>query len=363
MDRESIKKVWAAYLEVTEAAKMDKVDKKALKKDFDDREDKDIDNDGDVDSSDEYLHNRRKAIAKAMKKEELEEGGYMGYSGQSASDLSYRRLSKAKELAKKDGKDFSRLPYGHQQHYHNKAAEHIKEEVEQIDEAFNLDIGAKVAMKSNGKTIYGKVVGKEKVMGKPGVEVKWSSGRKGRFSNDQFASLHMDRNADYIISEEVELEEKAVSQAQQMAAGAALAAKRGEIPVSDLEGASKTMYDNLSTKELEKFAGTKHKGLPKKVEEAVDQSKGATPPEKMDDKYSQGAKDFVAQHEVEVAVDGQKAADDTAANIKKSEPNMKRRPADNSAADQMGTVDDVTKKAGFKEAKTFADLMKSLMED
>ena len=148
-----------------------------------------------------------------------------------------------------------------------------------------------------------------------------------------------------------------------MAAGAALAAKRGEISVSDLEGASKTMYDNLSTKELEKFAGTKHKGLPKKVEEAVDQTKGATPPEKMDDKYSQGAKDFVAQHEVEVAVDGQKAADDTAANIKKSEPNMKRRPADNSAADQMGTVDDVTKKAGFKEAKTFADLMKSLMED
>ena len=32
--------------------------------------DKDIDNDGDVDSSDEYLHNRRKAIKKAMKKEE-----------------------------------------------------------------------------------------------------------------------------------------------------------------------------------------------------------------------------------------------------------------------------------------------------
>ena len=31
--------------------------------------DKDIDNDGDVDSSDEYLHKRRKAIGQAMKKE------------------------------------------------------------------------------------------------------------------------------------------------------------------------------------------------------------------------------------------------------------------------------------------------------
>ena len=47
--------------------KMDPVDHKALKGDFEDREDKDIDNDGEVDDSDRYLHNRRKAISKAMK--------------------------------------------------------------------------------------------------------------------------------------------------------------------------------------------------------------------------------------------------------------------------------------------------------
>lgn len=50
--------------------KMDPVDKKALKKDFDDRDDKDIDNDGDTDSSDEYLHKRRKAVSKAMSKDD-----------------------------------------------------------------------------------------------------------------------------------------------------------------------------------------------------------------------------------------------------------------------------------------------------
>ena len=49
---------------------MDKVQPKALKKKFKDRKDKDIDNDGDVDSSDRYLHKRRKAISKAIKKEE-----------------------------------------------------------------------------------------------------------------------------------------------------------------------------------------------------------------------------------------------------------------------------------------------------
>jgi len=50
--------------------KMDAVNKTAVKKKFDDRKDKDIDNDGDVDSSDKFLHKRRKAISKAMSKDE-----------------------------------------------------------------------------------------------------------------------------------------------------------------------------------------------------------------------------------------------------------------------------------------------------
>ena len=50
--------------------KLDPVNKKAVKKDFDDRKDKDIDNDGDVDSTDKYLHKRRKAVSKAISKDE-----------------------------------------------------------------------------------------------------------------------------------------------------------------------------------------------------------------------------------------------------------------------------------------------------
>lgn len=152
MKTEEIKKMAQAWLEVQEASKkkMDPVDQKALKKDFKDRNDKDIDNDGDVDKSDEYLHNRRKAVSKAMKKGDKET--------------------------------------------------------------------------------------------------------------------------------EVEVQEKAVSQAQQMAAGAALAAKRGETDPKDLNDVSRKMYDNLSVKELEKFAGTKHKDLPYKAKkESVEIDEGNKP--------------------------------------------------------------------------------------
>jgi len=52
---------------------IDKVDPKAAKKKFADRKDKDLDNDGDTDSSDEYLHKRRKAIGKSISDAKVKE--------------------------------------------------------------------------------------------------------------------------------------------------------------------------------------------------------------------------------------------------------------------------------------------------
>lgn len=52
------------------------------------------------------------------------------------------------------------------------------------------------------------------------------------------------------------------SKAQQKAAGAALAAKRGETSKSKLQGASKEMFDSMTEEELEDLAETKRKGLP-----------------------------------------------------------------------------------------------------
>nr|WP_282188691.1 DUF3008 family protein [Brucella tritici] len=50
--------------------------------------------------------------------------------------------------------------------------------------------------------------------------------------------------------------------AQQQAAGADLAAKRGDKPKAELRGASKQMENTMSKKELEELASTKHKGKP-----------------------------------------------------------------------------------------------------
>lgn len=55
---------------------------------------------------------------------------------------------------------------------------------------------------------------------------------------------------------------KAQSKSQQKAAGAALSAKRGDMKVGDLQGASKDMYDSMSEAELEEMASTSRDDLP-----------------------------------------------------------------------------------------------------
>lgn len=54
----------------------------------------------------------------------------------------------------------------------------------------------------------------------------------------------------------------AKSAAQQKAAGAALSAKRGDTPKSELKGASKGMVESMSEKQLEELASAKRKGKP-----------------------------------------------------------------------------------------------------
>ena len=59
----------------------------------------------------------------------------------------------------------------------------------------------------------------------------------------------------------------AQSQQQQKLFGLALAFKRGEVPASEVSDEIKDIADRMSEKEIEDFAATKHKGLPKMKEQ------------------------------------------------------------------------------------------------
>jgi len=59
----------------------------------------------------------------------------------------------------------------------------------------------------------------------------------------------------------------ASSQQQQKLMGLALSYKRGNVSSSEVSSTVKKLADSMSEKELEKYAGTSHKGLPKKVGE------------------------------------------------------------------------------------------------
>ena len=81
---------------------LDKVQPKAVKKKFKDRKDKDIDNDGDVDSSDKFLHKRRKAVSKAVSKDENADEGP---DEDEKSDDKDDKPADKKAAKKKDDKD------------------------------------------------------------------------------------------------------------------------------------------------------------------------------------------------------------------------------------------------------------------
>lgn len=65
---------------------------------------------------------------------------------------------------------------------------------------------------------------------------------------------------------EEEINEKSVSKQQQKIMGLALSVKRGDTPRSKVSKKVLDMVDGMTEKELEDFASTKHKGLPKKKE-------------------------------------------------------------------------------------------------
>ena len=174
MKIEDIKSMARAWNQVQEASygkpkkeAMDPVDPKELKGKHKDRKDKDIDNDGDVDKSDEYLHKRRKAVSKAIKGKNTEvevqtnEGKYVGEGvevlGEDVAKMSHGRLkwhmntgvphgrySKSEMKTERD----RRLKAGEGEAY-RKAKPGLSEAGEELDELSKKTLGSYIKKASD----------------------------------------------------------------------------------------------------------------------------------------------------------------------------------------------------------------------
>lgn len=187
-------------------------------------EDKDVDNDGDHDKSDKYLLNRRKVRSKIIAPAEKLKTDRDGYRvpQRDADSAKERLLAKAKAKREK-----------------------VKEEFEDIQE------------KGMSSDEMSSVMKGHKYSKKQLLDMSKKSTKEGR---------HGEADALYkeFSKEETNIEEKAVSKAQQRFFGMVRSAQKGEMetPSSEVSKAATSM----SKSDVKDFAKTKHDKLPEKKE-------------------------------------------------------------------------------------------------
>ena len=240
--------------------KLDPVDDVANDKDFKDRKDKDIDNDGDVDDSDEYLHNRRADVDDAI------DGG--------------------KKPAKKVK----------------------KESVEEVDEARQMKDPKKDSMVSKG----GKTIVIDKSKEAEYLKKGWTLSEEEEGEEDEKKKPIAKKPVpakDVKDEDETESDEDGDGETE-----AEKDEKESEVkPASDKKDPKKkkdgdNQHTSDKTPEISKIEGIKKEGYSSQFEEmwtAVakltekrKESKGATEPEGLTDKESPKSKEFIKKHAV-----------------------------------------------------------------
>lgn len=247
------------YHEMEEAKKLDPVNDKENDKPFAKRKDKDIDNDGDVDSSDEYLHKKRAATDDAI------DGG-----------------KKPADNAKDDKKKKDKNPRTSDKTAEISKIESTTKESVELDEA-------KKRVTLGGTSKQGGVF----FMGAKGIDDMIALSKKNpkteyTVKSDNYGNFkaHWLRNGKFakqtVANIEYDMDKNAV---------------RGKPKGKDVDN---TIFSLMSiTNESLDFSEA-FEVLWSAIEEAVNQKKGATPPEGMDDKESKSGKDFKAMHKVDV---------------------------------------------------------------
>lgn len=376
MKTEDIKKMGRAYLQVLEGKKkLDPVDQDELKGDHKDRNDKDIDNDGDVDKSDEYLHNRRKTISKKMQKDaEVVEGvdklSNARLKYHATKDFPHGSYSK-KEIDAEHKRRMKTEP-----NYHT-VKPSMNEDAEQIDEISKEKLGNYVKRAATDQIANTAL----SVSNEKSPAVKKAQHRLGR------RDIGIKKAVDKMMKKE---ETEQIDEMRALPYGYGMGKKKEKKPVKDtsikpgsrmhsihqhlkshgewksLNDIRKTQGDGLLSKTSiedplktlvarghveKKTEGGKNLYRVSNVKESTswpiydrimekrdEHTKGATEPQKMDDNWSGNAKKFVDMHGGltgnETNIDGAKAAAQTAANIKNSGKVAPKRPADQTTGDK-----------------------------
>jgi hypothetical protein len=376
MKTEDIKKMALAWKEVQEAAKkkLDPVGKA----------DADIDNDGDTDKTDEYLHNRRKAVSAAIKgkttKEEVEQidelskktlGSYVKKASRNLAGREYKRgaekdastsnlqksykrdmgITKAVDKLTKEEVELDEVSQETLRNYHAKAALDLKKKREKLDKGTltskdykqgqnrvtGLNRAAnkmeEVELDELNKSTLGSYVKRAagSMAGKTAVAAAQASSSMGKASPDIKRGIvnrmkGITRATDKLTKEEAEIEEKKLTPKQIKAALGAVKAKP-----KDQVSVAKAPWDM-------KKEDTQRWRVYNKILEADAHLKGATPPEAIDSKASQGEKDFVKMHGGldgnDSGIDAVKAAEYTAKNAAAGVKVAPKRPSDNPAGDK-----------------------------
>ena len=308
---EWIRRLAEKYSEVNEKKKLDPVG----------QADADIDNDGDVDKSDKYLHNRRKAIGKAMKNEEKDMSNMVC---KECGDSFGKPQSESCEYDSEDEEGENWV-----------AKESYKEDVD-LEEA---TISAKMARRALASV---KAQPKDKVSLK---KAPWDKEDKKKVDEEEVImnpKKEKDKKAeaDTMANESFDLDEatgKEISskmmKSKTMKAFASKVAKMPKVTRDDLE---KMLPDYVSGADITKLF--KESVLPpvyaRIMEERAKHYKGATPPEGMMDnsKSSKGAMDMVNQPK-EINNDDEKGHDDVS-KAGRVGPSAKARPGDNMKGDK-----------------------------
>lgn len=319
-------KLIEAYAEVNEKKKLDPVG----------QADADIDNDGDVDKSDKYLHNRRKAVKKAMKDDEMNEA--------------YESV--CKEMKKM-----------HDEGYGKKAimAKYKHMEMATVEKLYAQTCGTREEVEEDSKAALAKKLAKASApseKGKKAVTLKkapWDKDKKSTNEEEVVMNPKKEKKgSDEMANEEVVNElskatlgsyaKKAVSDIDQQKKKAA-----GYDKAANRSNNFKTITKNINkASSADHRADNRKKGIVKAVDkltrEEVElptiysrilEARKKPEGEKAGETAAKGEMDFVKTHTDNIKVnDDDKKGHEDASKAGRVGPSAKARPADNMKGDK-----------------------------